>query len=838
MAKIKILGTPKMQKGGVINLPKAQYRRPVNSKSTDSLRHLAGQMMDYEAIKGSPIGTPLSNWGYHQSQLPYNQVPSNWTPPRTKQEAVDMYMKEIAGSGKLDYYPSAMEKAEAGDFLYNTGRDARAYMIDQYLKSKKQSGIPNRSLYNVDTKSPKWTPELQQSLDQQWSLYEGEIMKLPTNDRRILLNKGRDFFYQNINRVNDQPNPSYEATWKPRIWESVNYYKKYGGTMKKKVQILSAPKYDTGGQWASQKGMELYTPWPLSVHQQTVADPQYRMKSTLQPVPRQQSDIEAEKGEHIVGDFNQDGAPESMAVGGKRHSEGGTPLSVPDGAFVYSDTQKLKIKDPDVLSVFDTKKAATPGKLAKKYPLNEYKALMDNPKTDPLTRKTAEMMYGNNLKKLGQLQVVQEGMKESMGIPASPQQPTMRHGGNIPKFIEGGKKSYDDYTDMGDPQQIQNREYSIQRPSPSPVRRKIQITAAPQNTLNPVANPTSVPNIPGVSPTPGNMQQGLNEPTIGSLKPAQTTMPISAPQYNPSMIDVQPYVPTIPRGTNKMNKMLAGAKDAIGNYRGMNADDMATVALGLKALNTRRYTPWEAPVQVSYPELILESDQPIRNALSEVTNTMQQGLYAGDPKAGRAAALASQGQLLSQAAQAVGQVSNRNAQMANQYSGQIANITNERLAQERERAKRLYDGNIISAQEYQNSLNNLMSEYVGQQAIREQKESERAWVNKTSPYFAVDRKGMPVFKSAEAQARYQQEVLNMKPGESGNTSKTYDDWYKFYTENMKVPPDAAKEMAAKKIEESTKLPHTSKTVSKKTASGTERTTTKKYGGLLAFINRK
>lgn len=617
---------------------------------------------------------------------------------------------------------------------------------------------------------------------------------------------------------------------------------------KRKIQIISAPKYDTGGQWASQKGMELYTPWPLSVHQQTVADPQYRMKSALQPVPRQQSDIEAEKGEHIVGDFNQDGAPESMAVGGKRHSEGGTPLSVPDGAFVYSDTQKLKIKDPDVLSVFDTKKAATPGKLAKKYPLNEYKALMDNPKTDPLTRKTAEMMYGNNLKKLGQLQVVQEGMKESMGIPASPQQPTMRHGGNIPKFIEGGKKSYDDYTDMGDPQQVQNREYSTQRPSPSPVRRKIQITAAPQNTpyrfdQNPVANPTNVPNIPGVSPTPGNMQQGLNEPTIGSLKPAQSTMPVSTPQYNPSMVDVQPYVPKIPKGTNRFNKMLAGAKDAIGNYRGMNADDMATVALGLKALNTRKYTPWEAPVQVSYPELILESDQPIRNALSEVTNTMQQGLYAGDQKAGRAAALASQGQLLSQAAPAVGQVSNRNAVRGTDYSNAITNITNEKqLSQERERVKRLYDNSIISAQEYQNSLNNLMSEYVGQQAIREQKESERAWMNKTSPYFAVDRRGMPVFKSAEAQAKYQQEVLNMKPGESDNTSKTYDDWYKFYTENMKVPPDAAKEMAAKKIEESTKLPHTSKTVSKKTASGTEKTTTKKiqgkYGGLLAFINRK
>ena len=221
----------KYQIGGYSNsnVPKAQYGRPVNSPSTDSLKHLAGQTMDYEARKGSPIGTPLSDWGYHQSQLPYNQVPSNWTAPQTKQEAVNKYMQEIAGSGKLDYYPSAMEKGEAGDFLYNTGRDPRVYMLDQYLKSKGQSGIPNRGSYNVDTKSPQWTPDLQQSLDQQWGQYQGDIMNLPTNNRRILLNKGRDFYYQNINKVNGQPNPSYEATWKPRIWESVNEYKQYGG---------------------------------------------------------------------------------------------------------------------------------------------------------------------------------------------------------------------------------------------------------------------------------------------------------------------------------------------------------------------------------------------------------------------------------------------------------------------------------------------------------------------------------------------------------------------------------------------------------------------------------
>jgi hypothetical protein len=211
--------------GGTI--PQYQFAGAVSS--TDSLRHQAAKMMDFEARKGSPTGTGLSDWGYHKSQMPYNMQSPNWKQPTTKDEAVNMYMQEIAP--KLQHFPSAMEKGEAGDFLYNTGRDPRVYMLDQYLKSKGQSGIPNRSAYNVDTKTPDWTPQLQQSLNDEWKRNQDDIYKLPVNDRRVLLNKGRDFYYQNINKKADgTPNDSYKATWKPRIWESVNTYKNGGQT--------------------------------------------------------------------------------------------------------------------------------------------------------------------------------------------------------------------------------------------------------------------------------------------------------------------------------------------------------------------------------------------------------------------------------------------------------------------------------------------------------------------------------------------------------------------------------------------------------------------------------
>lgn len=209
-------------------MPKAQV-----GTSIDSLRHQAGNMFDYEAKKGcydekTGKAIPCDNFGYNESQLPWNQIPTNWKKPTSKLEAINLYMQETAP--KLKYWNSAMEKGEAGDFFSNTGRDPRVYQLDQYLKSIGQSGIPNRTLYNVDTKTPEWTPELQKSLDEQWNKYSPAINKLPENERRILMNKGRDFYYQNIDKVNGKPNPAYPATWGPRIWESVNEYK-HGGSL-------------------------------------------------------------------------------------------------------------------------------------------------------------------------------------------------------------------------------------------------------------------------------------------------------------------------------------------------------------------------------------------------------------------------------------------------------------------------------------------------------------------------------------------------------------------------------------------------------------------------------
>jgi len=138
-----------------------------------------------------------------------------------------------------------------------------------------------------------------------------------------------------------------------------------------------------------------------------------RVSDVLRPVPRDEANIEAERGETIVGDLDQDGMVEHAIVGGKRHFQGGTPLNVPDGSYVFSDYNKLKIRNKDILKgIFNYGgKGATPAQIAKRYELNKYKDILNDPEADPLDKKTAQLMLDNNMMKLAQLALVQEGMK-------------------------------------------------------------------------------------------------------------------------------------------------------------------------------------------------------------------------------------------------------------------------------------------------------------------------------------------------------------------------------------------------------------------------------------------
>jgi len=184
-----------------------------------------------------------------------------------------------------------------------------------------------------------------------------------------------------------------------------------------KIRITGGPKQMAyGGQ--SGYGFDLGQRNTYSAMSQ---NPYENSSKTLGPVPRDQANVEAEEGETVFGDIDKDGQREHMLIGGKKHTQGGTPLNVPEGSFIFSDTKKMRIKDPEVLNFFGLKpikEGYTPAEIAKRYDVNKYKAILQDPLADAIKKRTAQLMMENYEKKLGYLALIQESMKGfPQGLP-------------------------------------------------------------------------------------------------------------------------------------------------------------------------------------------------------------------------------------------------------------------------------------------------------------------------------------------------------------------------------------------------------------------------------------
>ena len=185
------------------------------------------------------------------------------------------------------------------------------------------------------------------------------------------------------------------------------------------------------------------------------------VKNTMGAVPREKANIEAEGGETVVGDINGDGFLEHQTIVGKRHTQGGVPLNVPEGSFIFSDTKKMIIKDPEILAMFGmkpSKKGYTPAEIAKKYNINDYIAILKDPAKDKYSKETAQIMLNSNLKKLGMLALVQESMKGFPdGVPAIAESV-------MGQMMGGGQESPEEETQEGpQPAQEEMQEQPQQR---------------------------------------------------------------------------------------------------------------------------------------------------------------------------------------------------------------------------------------------------------------------------------------------------------------------------------------------------------------------------------------
>ena len=187
------------QEGGEIPMAQKGYQT-----SKDSVAHQADKILKYEQLKGGPGGAPLPEYA----------------DPKYKKMLMDKIYPEV---NKIMPNASAMEKGEAMDFIFNAGwdknnnkitKDPRAFALQEYYRQYDKSKLDADGKWS-GRKNPAY------SFDQE---YANTIGKLSENQRRLLMNKGRDWYYKNINNPSPGvPSSDYNDTWYGRIWNTNDY---------------------------------------------------------------------------------------------------------------------------------------------------------------------------------------------------------------------------------------------------------------------------------------------------------------------------------------------------------------------------------------------------------------------------------------------------------------------------------------------------------------------------------------------------------------------------------------------------------------------------------------
>ena len=495
------------------------------------------------------------------------------------------------------------------------------------------------------------------------------------------------------------------------------------------------------------------------VYSDMIDNPYDNVGDTLGPVPREEANIEAERGETIVGDFNGDGRLKHMNIGGKLHSEGspgngGTPLNVPEGSFVFSQTKKMAIGGPALRFFGKSEKSKskfTPAQLAKQYDLNKYQAIIDDPNADYLAKNTAKRMLENNTRKLGMLAYIQEGKKGFPNgipdlaksiMPQEPQEESMeneqtpmaKYGGYLQRFDPGGptpkvytnkeefeKEKSKGYKQVGDYWE-KRTQYEKEKAIPGTKGKAyIPNENAWWKSLTPAqkaAHNAKVKQMIKTNPiytgTPGKAAvMGENIDRISFIEPPTT--PVTPQQqtdvFNQNQ-DVKPYT------------------EQTGSYG-------RRPFFGTSLFVTpKRESFYAAPMGAVTPEPTFYDPNRQLAANAEQANISQQYLASmGAPQSFMANASAVNAKAFENAANTNAQYQNQNVGVANAFAPMQAEIMNKMNMYNADRADKLYWNQQQGEKEYRNA----QRQYLNQMDAYRQNEydinTKTNMENQTNPYY-------------------------------------------------------------------------------------------------------
>lgn len=191
----------------------------------------------------------------------------------------------------------------------------------------------------------------------------------------------------------------------------------YGLSLDKRNFLKSM--YSDGGRTGNQVNYALEK-YPTNVSSQQMSDGgQKNVRYSLAAVPREEANLEAEGGESVLTDLNDDGNFGLYHIKGPRHSSGGVPMNLPEQSFIFSDTRAMKMRGSELAEFgIESKKAMTPAKISKRFDLNKYYGAIDDDFADEMQVRSAELMLNKNKKNLSKLAYAQELSKDfEDGVP-------------------------------------------------------------------------------------------------------------------------------------------------------------------------------------------------------------------------------------------------------------------------------------------------------------------------------------------------------------------------------------------------------------------------------------
>jgi len=174
-----------------------------------------------------------------------------------------------------------------------------------------------------------------------------------------------------------------------------------------------------GGSTGDQIGYSLEK-YPTRVTSQQMSDDEnVDVRYSLSSVPREEANIEAEGGETVLTDLNNDGNFGLYNITGPRHSSGGVPMFLPEQSFIFSDTKALKMKGKELAEFgIETKKSMTPASVSKRFGLNKFYGALEGEFADDIQATSAELMLNKNKMNLSKLAYGQELSKDfEDGVP-------------------------------------------------------------------------------------------------------------------------------------------------------------------------------------------------------------------------------------------------------------------------------------------------------------------------------------------------------------------------------------------------------------------------------------